>query len=59
MCKIEIEKSNTKENANTLILRDRGVTLSFLAMRQKRENIIGSFIRTEMSVLKGPKFLLA
>lgn len=42
-----------------LILRDRGVTLSFLAMRQKRENIIGSFIRTEMSVLKGPKFLLA
>lgn len=57
---MEIEKSKTEEDANVLIIRDEGVTLSFLAVRQKKkENIIGGFIRTEMPVLKGPKFLLA
>ena len=33
---MEIEKSKTKEDANTLIIRDKGVTLSFLAVRQKK-----------------------
>jgi len=45
-----------------LIVRDKGVPLSFLARRQKKkkkENIIGGFIRTKMPVLRGPKFLLA
>jgi len=46
-----------------LIVRDKGVPLSFLARRQKKkkkkEKIIGGFIRTKMPVLRGPKFLLA
>lgn len=42
-----------------LIIRDKDVTLSFLAMSQKEENVIGGFIKTEILVLRGPKFLLA
>lgn len=33
---MEIEKSKTEEDANVLIIRDEGVTLSFLAVRQKK-----------------------